>query len=282
MFIIGERINSTRKLIREAVLKRDADYIKMEATKQMQAGAHMLDINGGVAGQEVELLSWLASVVQEACDVPLCLDSSDPEALHKALPLCKQTPIINSITEEPDRFNSLLPLIREHKAKVIALCMAASGPPANAQDRIDTATRLVEKLAAGGIALDDIYIDPAVFPVGTGSEHGPSLLNAVSEIRNRFPEAHTSCGVSNVSFGLPVRKLLNEIFLIMLMSRGMDAAIIDPCDFGLIARITAAEALRGGDEFCVNYIRAYKQGKLEFLKADVSAATHAAIQTPQK
>jgi cobalamin-dependent methionine synthase I len=280
MFIIGERINSTRKLIREAVLKRDADYIKMEATKQLQAGAHMLDVNGGVAGQEVELLSWLVKVVQEVCDVPLCLDSSDPEALQKALPLCKHTPMINSITEEPDRFNSLLPLIREHKTKVIALCMAASGPPTNMQDRVDTATRLVEMLTSGGISLDNIYIDPAVFPVSTGSDHGPNLLNAISEIRNRFPGAHTSCGVSNVSYGLPARKLLNEIFLIMLMSRGMDAAIIDPCDFGLMARITAAEALRGGDEFCINYIRAYKQGKLEIIKSESPTPAAVVTQTP--
>jgi len=268
MFIIGERINSTRKLIREAVLKKDADFIKMEATKQLQAGAQMLDVNGGIAGQEVEMLSWLVNVVQEVCDVPLCLDSSDPEALRKALPLCKQTPMINSITEEPERFNSLLPLIRDHKAKVIALCMAASGPPKDMQDRVDTATRLVDKLLAGGIAIDNIYIDPAVFPVSTGSEQGPNVLNAISEIRKRFPEAHASCGVSNVSFGLPARKLLNEIFLIMLMSRGLDAAIIDPTDFGLMARIMAAEALRGGDDFCINYVRAFKQGKLEFIKTE--------------
>ena len=100
MLIIGERINATRKHIREAVLKRDAEYIRAEASRQLQAGAHMLDVNGGVAGQEVELLSWLVSVVQETTDVPLCLDSADPHALRKALPLCRVRPMINSITEE--------------------------------------------------------------------------------------------------------------------------------------------------------------------------------------
>lgn len=278
MLIIGERINSTRKFIREAVLKRDADFIKMEATKQLQAGAHMLDVNGGVAGQEVEMLSWLVNVVQEVGDAPLCLDSSDPEALRKALPLCKQTPMINSITEAPARFDALLPLVRDHKTKVIALCMAASGPPTGMQDRVDTATRLVDKLLAGGIAIDNIYIDPAVFPVSTGAEHGPAVLNAISEIKKRYPEVHTSCGVSNVSFGLPERKLLNEIFLIMLMSRGLDAAIIDPTDFGLAARIMAGEALRGEDDFCMNYVRAFKQGKLKFIKTEPPAPTTA--QTP--
>jgi len=275
MLIIGERINSTRKFIREAVLKRDADFIKMEATKQLQAGAQMLDVNGGVAGQEVEMLSWLVNVVQEVGDAALCLDSSDPEALRKALPLCKQTPMINSITEEPARFDALFPLVRDHKTKVIALCMAASGPPTDMQDRVDTATRLVDKLLAGGIAIDNIYIDPAVFPVSTGAEHGPAVLNAISEIKKRYPEVHTSCGVSNVSFGLPERKLLNEIFLIMLMSRGLDAAIMDPTDFGLAARIMAGDALRGEDDFCMNYVRAFKKGKLKFVKPEPPAPTTA-------
>ena len=262
MLIVGERINATRKLIREAVLRRDAEFIKAEATKQLQAGAHMLDVNGGVPGQEVELLSWLVNVVQEASNAPLCLDSADPEALRKALPLCKQPPMINSITEEPGRFQALLPVIKEYRTKLVALCISASGPTSGLEDRVATASRLVDRLTAAGIPLDDIYVDPCVFPIGTGSHHGSSVLEAVSQIRSRYPGVHTSCGVSNVSFGLPVRKLLNEAFLIMLMSRGMDAAIIDPCDEGVMARVTAAETLRGQDADCLGYIKAYRKGML--------------------
>ncbi len=263
MLIIGERINATRKRIGEAVMKKDADLIKQEALKQVEAGAHMLDVNGGIAGQEVENLAWLVNTVQEVAQVPLCLDSADPEALRNALPLCRQTPMINSITDEPERFKSVLPLVREHKAKVIALCLSASAPPTGLEDRVNTAVGLVQRLTAEGIPQESIYVDPCVFPISTGSQHGPAVLDAISRILSQCPGVHTSCGVSNVSYGLPARKLLNEVFLLMLLGQGMDAAIIDPCDAGLMARIAAAEALRGRDAYCRAYLQAFRNGKLE-------------------
>ncbi len=162
MLIIGERINSTRKHIREAVLRRDAEYIRNEAMKQLQGGAHMLDVNGGVAGQEVELLSWLVNVVQELGDISLCLDSADPEALRKALPLCRRPPMINSITEEPQRFDRLFPVVKEYNTKVIALCISASAPPTGLDDRVATANQLVDRLISGGIPVENIYVDPCV------------------------------------------------------------------------------------------------------------------------
>jgi 5-methyltetrahydrofolate--homocysteine methyltransferase len=263
MLIIGERINSTRKRIGEAVQKGDADFIHEEARKQLEAGAHMLDVNGGIPGREVELLAWLVKVVQEVREVPLCLDSADPEALRRALPLCRQKALINSITDEPGRWERVMPLVNEFGTKVIALCMSESGPPKGKDDRIATACRLVDRLAAEGLALDDIYVDPCVFPVSTGPEHGPALLDATAEIRSRYPGVHISAGVSNVSFGMPVRKLLNETLLVLLMARGLDTAILDPCTEGITARILAAEALIGRDEFCAEYLRAYREGKLE-------------------
>jgi len=267
MLIIGERINSTRKRIREAVLAADADLIRAEARKQLQAGAHMLDVNGGVAGQEAEALKWLVQIVQEVTDVPICLDSADPEALRQALPLCRHKPMINSITDEEPRYRALIPLIKEYDAKIVALCMSASGPPSSLEDRLATASRLVDRLTRGGIALDKIYVDACVFPISTGGDHGRAVLDATGRIRTLYPGIHTSCGVSNVSFGLPVRKLLNEVYLIMLLGQGMDAALIDPCDEGLMARITAAEALWGRDEFCAGYLRAYRSGALEPKRA---------------
>ncbi len=263
MLIIGERINATRKRIGEAVTKRDADFIKEEARKQVEAGAHMLDVNGGVAGQEVENLMWLVKIVQEVVQVPLCLDSADPDALRQALPLCQQPPMINSITDDPDRYQAVAPLVKQYGAKVIALCLAPRAPPQGLEDRVATAISLVGRLTADGIPAGNIYVDPCVFPVSTGSQHGPAVLEAISRIRSQCPEVHTSCGVSNVSYGLPVRKLLNEVFLLMLLGRGMDAAIIDPCDAGLMARISAAEALEGRDAHCMGYLRAYRSGKLE-------------------
>jgi cobalamin-dependent methionine synthase I len=165
MFIIGELINCTRKRIRAAAEGRDTAYIKEVAVKQADAGASMLDVNGGgIAAQEAECLSWLVNVVQEAVELPLCLDSSDPGALRSALPLCQQRPLINSIPDEQARFEAVLPLLKEYRAKVIALCMAESGLPAGVEDRLATAFRLVDRLTAEGLALDDIYVDSACCP----------------------------------------------------------------------------------------------------------------------
>jgi cobalamin-dependent methionine synthase I len=267
MFIIGELINCTRKRIGAAAQSRDAEFIKEVARNQVNAGADMLDVNGGIPGQEAECLTWLVNVVQGATGTPLCLDSADPAALRSALPLCKQRPMINSITDEPARYQAVLPLLKEYRAKVLALCMGTAGPPTGVEDRIATACRLVDSLTAEGMALDDVYLDLCVLPVSTGPEHGKALLEAIGQIRERYPGVHISAGVSNVSFGLPVRKLLNEVFLVLLMARGLDAAIVDPCDRQLMMNLKAAEALLGRDEYCVEYLRAYREGKLELPAA---------------
>ena len=260
MLIIGELINCTRKKVGEAAQNRDAGFFQELARKQAAAGAHMLDVNGGLPDQEVELLSWLVNLVQGAVDIPLCLDSADPEALLKALPLCKQRPMVNSISDEPARW-AMLPVLKEHRPKVIALCLSESGLPSGADDRVATASRLIDRLTTEGFALDDIYVDPCVMPVATGP-HGKNLLAAVGQIAARYPGVHISAGVSNVSYGLPVRKLLNETFLMLLMGCGLDAAIIDPCDQQLMMNIMAAEALLGRDGYCKSYVRAYREGKL--------------------
>ena len=179
--------------------------------------------------------------------------------------------MINSINDEPARIEAVLPLLKEYKAKVVALCMGEAGPPSGVEDRVATACRLVDRLTAEGIPLDDIYVDACVLPISTGPEHGRSLAEAIGQIMARYPGVHTSVGLSNASFGLPVRKLLNQSFVVLLMSRGLDAAIVDPCDRQLMANIAAAEALLGRDEYCVEYLRAFRAGKLEPPQAGASA-----------
>jgi 5-methyltetrahydrofolate--homocysteine methyltransferase len=261
MLIVGELINCTRKKVGEAAHKRDAEFFKELARKQAAAGAHMLDVNGGLPEQEVELLSWLVELVQGVVDIPLCLDSSDPKALSKALPLCKQRPMVNSISDEPARW-AMLPVLKEYRPKVIALCMSEAGPPTAIDDRVATASRLIDRLTAEGFSLDDLYVDACVLPLSTDPQQCGNLLAAVSRIVARYPGVHISAGVSNVSFGLPVRKLLNEVFLLLLMAHGLDAAIVDPCDQQLMSNIMAAEALLNRDEFCAAYLRAFREGKL--------------------
>lgn len=263
MLIVGERINATRKKVGAAVQAQDAEHIKAEALKQVEAGAHFIDVNGGIPGKETEYLQWLVDVVQGVVDVPLCLDSADADALKAALPRCNQPPMINSITLEEERLEKVTPLIKEYGAKVIALCLSDDGPPKALEDRLDFAARLVDRLTEDGVPLEDIYVDPCVFPVSAAPDAGSFVLEAIAWIHSEYPGIHTICGASNVSFGLPVRKLLNSVFLTMLIARGLDSAIIDPCNSLTKACILAAEALAGRDEFCTSYIEAFRAGHLE-------------------
>jgi 5-methyltetrahydrofolate--homocysteine methyltransferase len=263
MLIVGERINATRKKIGEAVQNQDAEHIKAEAVKQVEAGAHLIDVNGGIPGKETEYLLWLVDLVQEVVEVPLCLDSADANALAAAMPRCNQPPLINSITYEQERLEAVTPLIKEHDAKVIALCLSDDGPPKDFEGRIEIAARLVDRLTGDGVPLENIYVDPCVFPISTSSDAGTFVLDAISWIHAQYPGVHTICGASNVSFGLPVRKLLNATFLAMLIARGLDSAIIDPCNSLTRASVLAAEALAGHDEFCTSYIAAFRAGNLE-------------------
>jgi 5-methyltetrahydrofolate--homocysteine methyltransferase len=263
MLIVGERINATRKRIGEAVQNQDAELIKAEAVKQVEAGANLIDVNGGIAGRETECLLWLVDLVQEVVEVPLCLDSADADALAAALPRCSQPPLVNSISFEKERLERMTPLIKEHGAKVIALCMSDDGPPKGFEDRIDIAARLVDRLTGDGVPLENIYVDPCVFPISTASDAGTFVLDAISWIHAQYPGVHTICGASNVSFGLPVRKILNATFLAMLIARGLDSAIIDPCNNLTLACVLAAEALAGHDEYCTSYIGAFRAGQLE-------------------
>lgn len=263
MFIVGERINATRKRIGEAVRTKDVELIQNEARRQVEAGANMLDVNGGLEARDAEFLPWLVEVVQDTVDVPLCLDSPNPEALRKALPLCRHQPMINSITEEQERLEEFIPLIREYKTKIIALCLGSSAVPTTAEGKMAVASKLIETLTAAGVSIEDIYVDPGIFPVSSAPEQPMAALETYRLVTREFSGIHCIGGMSNVSYGLPSRRLLNSVFLTMAMSWGLDSAIMDPCDAQLMASIAAAEALLGRDEFCANYIAAFRQGKLE-------------------
>ena len=264
MLIVAERINASRKAIRAALEKLDAEAIAGEVRAQAAAGAHYIDLNGGTfPGREAELLGWLVDRAQEATELPLCLDSPDPEALAAALARVRgPRPMINSINLEAERFARVLPLAREHGAKLIALAQGEGVPAATAAEKLELASRLVEQLVQAGMQLDDIYVDPLVFPVGTDSASALATVTAMREIMARFPGVHTICGLTNVSHGLPARKLVNRTFLAGAIANGMDAAIVDPTDALLMATLYAAEAVFGRDEYCVNFIEAFQDGKL--------------------
>ncbi len=263
MLIVGEKINTSRKAIHEAVENKDAQAIRSVARSQVDAGADYIDVNAGTfLEKELTLLPWLVETVQDEVDAPLCLDSPSPEALKAALAVHRGKPLINSISLEKDRYDALLPVVTEHPCKVVALCMAQASMPVTAQERIDVATELIERLTAAGVALEDIFVDPLVQPVSVDVRMGPSVLAAISGVMERFPGVGTICGLSNISYGLPVRRLINRHFLGLAAANGLSAAILDPTDDRLMAALAAVEMLLGKDDYCTAYIEAFEKGLL--------------------
>lgn len=264
MLIIAERINSSRKSIAQAIEARDEEFIRNEASSQAAAGAHYIDVNAGsMLGQETECLTWLVNTVQEATHLPLCLDSPDVNVIQKAFPLARVTPMINSITLEPERLEGLLPLVAEHKAKVIALCQSPEVLAETAEQKVELAGRLVETATRAGIPIDNLYIDPLVYPLSTNPQSGLATLTAIERIMTLFPGVHTVCGLTNVSYGLPNRKLVNRSFLVAAISQGLDSAIIDPTDKQLWGALKAAAMIMGQDDYCMDFISAHREGRLE-------------------
>ena len=264
MLIIGERINASRKPIAEAISSRNISFIQNEAKTQATAGADYLDVNAGTfVGEEAKHLRWIVETVQEVVDLPLCIDSPDPSVIKTMLPLVKKTPMINSITLEPFRLEGILPLVAEHKAKVIALCQSGDSIADTVEAKVRMAGQLVEKVREAGISLDDLYIDPLVYPLATNDQSALATLDAIEKIMKQFPGVHTTCGLTNVSYGLPNRKLVNRTFLVAAIARGLDSAILDPTDKQLFGALKAALMIAGKDEFCMQYITAFREGRLE-------------------
>jgi cobalamin-dependent methionine synthase I len=262
MLIVGERINTTRKSIGAAVEARDAELIRNEAIKQAEAGADLIDVNTGTRLKtEVADMEWLVNVVQEAVESRLCIDSPNPAAIEAGLRLAKQRPLVNSITGEKERVEAIMPMVKDYGAEVVALTMDKAGMPRTGEDRHRIARKIIDMIGGYGIPMDDIYFDPLVQPVGCNLDQGIAVLEGMRLIRASFPDAHIISGLSNVSFGLPDRKLLNRTFLPMAMSAGMDAAIVDPTDKSLMVVLMASRAILAQDEFCLEYIRAWRQGK---------------------
>jgi 5-methyltetrahydrofolate corrinoid/iron sulfur protein methyltransferase len=263
LIIIGERINSTRKSIARAIEAKDAAFIQNEARLQNEAGADFIDVNAGVfLEREIEYLPWLVRTVQEAVDAPLSLDTPNPEALKAALKEHRGIPLINSITLEKQRLEGMAPLASEYHAKVIALSVDATGMPADRGRKREVGLRLVDALNRVGIKNEDIFLDPITQPVCTESMAALETTGAMAELRTLLPDVHILCGLRNISFHLPQRRLLDMLFLPLAMAAGADAAILDPCDTVIMTSVMTAEVLLGKDEYCLRYIQAHRDGWL--------------------
>jgi len=261
--VIGERINTSRKKLQEAVINKDYVYIQDDVKKQQAAGATFIDVNAGARiGHEKADMEWLLEVIQEVVTIPLCLDSPDPEVLEMAYGMVKDRPMINSISLEKERYDAMVPFLRGKDCSVVALCMDDSGMPKSAQDVINRAEMLVKELEGIGIKRESIFIDPLIQPISTDSTKGLMAMDAVRGIMSKFPDVHTICGLSNISYGLPQRKIINRTFLTLLMCAGLDAAIIDPIDNSIMAVLKTTEMLMGNDEYCANYLKGVRAGQI--------------------
>jgi 5-methyltetrahydrofolate--homocysteine methyltransferase len=267
MLIIGENINATTKRVAEAIGNRDAPFLQELARQQVDAGAHYLDVNAGRgrgSEQEAEDLKWAIETVKAATDVPLSIDSSDPQVIKAVLAHYRgKAVIINSVNAEDTRLAALLPLALERKADVIALAMDDSGVPMDVEGRLRACDRILERTAAYGVSPERIFLDPLALPVSVDTDQGMVTLRTLEQIRIRYPQAKTTLGLSNVSYGLPLRGVINGALLLMAMYIGLDSVILDPLDAKLMARIRAAQVVLGRDPFCRGYLNDYRKGRLE-------------------
>ena len=265
MLIVGELINSSRKSIAAAIEKKDAQMIKLMAQDQYKNGAHFIDVNAGTfMEREAENLTWLVGQVQDGLEAACCIDSTNAGAVEAALKIHQGTAMINSISLEKDRFDWFIPLIAGTDLKIVALCVSDEGMPETAEERVRIADKLINALVQRNIPLENIYVDPLVQPIATKSEFGLEFLKAIKKIMLTYEGVHTICGLSNISFGLPERKFLNQTFMVMAITKGLDCAILNPLDRRMMANIIAAEALIGRDNYCMKYLKAYRAKRFLF------------------
>ncbi|MGI6199826.1 MAG: dihydropteroate synthase [Christensenellales bacterium] len=265
MILIGEKLNSSRKGVARAVEARDQATVARLAERQQEAGAHYLDVNAGTfVGQEAECLLFLMQAARQGSDLPLVLDSPNPAVLERAMAAYTgDAPILNSASLQPGRLEPVADLAAGGRAGVVALCMDADGVPQGADARLRVAQELATALTGRGVAEEEIYLDPLIEPVAMDGAFGPQALSTIARLRAELPACHIVCGLSNVSFGMPARKLLNRTFLVAAMAMGLDAAILDPTDRALMAQFFAAQALLNQDEFFGEYFVAFRGGRLE-------------------
>lgn len=264
MIVIGEKINGTRKAVAQAIQERDPAFIGDLARRQLEGGATYLDINAGTLPQrEPEDMAWLVETVQEAAaEAVLCLDSANAQALRAGLAKAARTPMLNSLSGEQFRVEGVLPLACEFQTELIVLALDDNGIPRTSEGRLAIVRRLVAMTRAGGLPDRKLFVDPLVMAISTGTDNGNVTLETCRKIREEFPEVHLTCGLSNISFGMPLRSLLNQAFMVLLAQAGVDSVIINPEERELRGIMFAAETLLGKDRHCLNFNRAFRAGKI--------------------
>jgi 5-methyltetrahydrofolate--homocysteine methyltransferase len=258
--IIGERINPTgRKKLAVEMAAGDYSRVTSDALAQVEAGAHMLDVNAGIPlADEPGILEETIQLVQSITDVPLSIDSSIVEALERGLAAYQGKALVNSVTGEEERLEKVLPLVKKHGAAVIAISNDETGISEDPDVRFAVARKIVERAMDHGIPKEDVLIDPLVMPIGAMRHAGRQVFHILRRVREELG-CNTVCGASNVSFGLPSRATLNATFLPMAISAGLTAAITNPLEAEIKQAILAADVMMGNDENCTTWIMANRQ-----------------------
>ncbi len=258
--IIGERINPTgRKRLAAKMAKRDYSRVIKDALSQVAAGAQMLDVNAGIPlADEPSILAEAIQVVQSVTDVPICIDSSIVEALRRGLEVYQGKALVNSVTGEEERLEVVLPLVKKYNAAVIGISNDETGISEDPDVRFAVAKKIVERAMDYGIPREDVIIDPLVMPIGAVRYAARQAFSIVARCRDELG-VNTTCGASNISFGLPKRAPLNGIFLAMVMGAGMNCAITNPCEEDIKQAIMAGNVMMGNDENCLRWIQANRK-----------------------
>jgi 5-methyltetrahydrofolate--homocysteine methyltransferase len=260
--IIGERINPTgRKILAAEMTAGDFTRVEADARAQVEAGAHMLDVNAGIPlADEPAILARAIQLVQSITDVPLCIDSSIVAALEAGLAVYKGKALVNSVTGEDERLEAVLPLVKKYGAAVIAISNDETGISENPDVRYAVAKKIVERAMDHGIPASDVVVDPLVMPIGAINQAAVQVMRLVHRLRTEL-KVNTSCGASNISFGLPNRDGINSAFLTMAMAAGMTSAITNPLHVEVIKACMGADVMLGHDPDCARWIRRFRDAQ---------------------
>ena len=262
--MIGERINPTgRKLLAAEMKEGNYDRVVADALAQVEAGAQMLDVNAGIPlADEPRILAEVVQLVQSVTDVPLCIDSSIIEALEAGLSVYKGRALVNSTTAEEEVMERVLPLVKKYDAAVVAISNDDTGISQDIDERFRIAKLIVERAQDHGIKKEDVVVDPLVMPIGAINQAGKDVFRLVRRLREELG-VNTTCGASNIGFGLPNRHAINNSFLPMAACAGMTSAILNPLHEGLVPAIKAADTLNGVDPNCANWIKMFREPPAE-------------------
>jgi cobalamin-dependent methionine synthase I len=267
MLVIGEKINASNRSVAEAIARRDREFVVSLARAEAAAGADFIGINSGMRSgsqeDEAVTMEWLVEVVQGATDKPLAIDSEVSSLIEAGLGKYQgEKLIINSVTAEPERLASIGSLAAEHHAWLVALAMGTDGIPPTVEERLAACEQIMTHLTRLGFEAGQIFFDPLILPIAVDSAQGIVTLKTLEQIKSRYPGVKTVLGLSNISYGLPCRSLVNRAFLLMAAYAGLDAVILNPLDTKMMSLIKIADMLTGKDTSCRGYMRAHQKGIL--------------------